>query len=697
MEKSNFTKNFSGIIIFLTGGIILSTALLSFSKSNRYIGAVYDGATGEPMASVAVGNGRDVVLTDENGRYSLGGWRKARFITVTVPTGYWSENYYISVSEAKTGYDFRLDKLDDDYTNHTFLQVTDSEVGKNGAGDWVDKLREVAAETNPAFIVHTGDICGVEGLRAHIKDMNSENMGVPVRYVIGNHDYVDWGDYGEALFESIYGPVMYSFDVGNIHYICTPITHGDADARYSKSDVAKFVENDLKYVSADKKTIVFNHNYCESDETGFVLSAGTTKVDLKKHNLLAWVFGHLHYNYLNEIDGVFNITTSRPDAGGIDASPATIRSVVIEGVTLAASDCYYNDFEETRTSVDCIWSASLEGNILYSDPAAHDGVAYVGTVDDGYPKNCVIAALDEETGEILWRYKTKNSIKSDIKIVGEKVVTQDSEGNVYCLDLSGKEVWTTTVELLEPNNSSNGIAVDENYIYCGAQHHIYCLNISDGSRVWDKTVSGGNASPSGFVLHGDMLIVGSHWNKLVAFDKKTGKTLWDNNENNLSFIISTPVVFDGNIYITSGGGIYEIDAETGKTLRYTEFEGYSFDSGTTPHIENNVLYTGTAYNGAAAIDLATMSILWTFKTGSDLIYTPPYGSGDISTVDGAVVPIGANLCFGASDGYLYIVDKSGNEIEKYNIGSPINQAPIIDGNNIIVADFSGNATRIKRK
>lgn len=80
-------------------------------------------------------------------------------------------------------------------------------------------------ETDPAFLIHTGDICYEDGLKQHIKDMNTENMGVPVRYVIGNHDYVA-GKYGEALFESIYGPVWYSFDVGNVHYVVTPFQTG---------------------------------------------------------------------------------------------------------------------------------------------------------------------------------------------------------------------------------------------------------------------------------------------------------------------------------------------------------------------------------------------------------------------------------------------------------------------------------------
>lgn len=341
------------------------------------------------MASVAVSNGRDVVLTDGAGRYSLPGWHKMSFITVTGPTGYWASDYYIPVSDEKDGYDFYLDKLENDLTDHTFLQVTDSEVNADGAG--------------------------------------------------------------------------------KIHYIVTPIVHGDVKAKYTDKDVLTFVENDLKNVPPDKKVIMFNHNYCASDETGFVLSEGSDKIDLKEHNLLAWVFGHWHYNYLNEIGGIFNITTSRPDTGGIDASPATIRSVVVEGDRISASKCHYNDFTETTPAGNCAWSVSLGGNILYSSPAVKDGVVYVGTVDDGWPKDCAVTALHTGTGEILWKYRTKNSVKSDICVIGGKIITQDTEGNVYCLDPSGNLIWTVRTKLPGPNNSSSSIAVNETHVYCGGQ------------------------------------------------------------------------------------------------------------------------------------------------------------------------------------------------------------------------------------
>lgn len=661
--------------------------------SDSYSGVVYDKDTGKPIPAVAVSNGRDVVLTDERGHYTLKGWCKADFITVTVPTGYWATDYYIPISDKETGYDFYLDRLETDLTNHTFLQVTDSEVGADGAGEWVEKLYEVVEETHPAFIIHTGDICYVDGLKAHIHDMNDKNMSVPVRYVIGNHDYVNWGDHGEALFESIYGPVMYSFEVGEIHYIVTPIVNGDVKAKYTQNDVVAFVQNDLKYVSSNKKIIIFNHNYCESDETGFVLSDGQIEIDLKKHNLLAWVFGHWHYNYLNEISGIFNITTSKPESGGIDASPATIRSVVLEGRVLVTSDCYYNDFKEARPSSTYKWSVFLGGTILYSTPAVGNGVVYVGTVDDGWPKDCVIAAIHEETGQVLWKYKTKNSIKSDIRIIDDKIIAQDTEGNVYCLDRWGNEIWTTKVALLNPNNSSNSIAVHGDYIYCGGQQQVYCLNISDGSSIWNKKLSSGNTSPTGFILYENMLFVGAQWDKLYALDTATGEVIWTNNSDKLHYFVMTGVVDNGYLFVASTDRLYKIHAKSGKTIKYKEIEGYIFNSATTPYVEKGVMYMGTTNRGVVAVDMEILEILWTFETGKNLIYTSPYSSGDIATVDSAIVPIGKNLCFGASDGVLYIIDKSGKKIETYDVGSPINQAPVIDGESIIVTDFSGNVTR----
>ena len=212
-------------------------ALIGALMPGPFTGTVTDAETNEPIANVSVSDGRNVVKTDENGAYTLPGYSKSRFVTVTTPAGYWTENYYIPVTKDRETYDFRLDKSEKTaQADHSFLQISDSEIGAKGVGAWIEHVRDTVKETDPAFLIHPGDICYEDGLKQHIKDMNTENMGVPVRYVIGNHDYVA-GKYGEALFESIYGPVWYSFDVGNVHYVVTPFQTGaDYASGYNKND-----------------------------------------------------------------------------------------------------------------------------------------------------------------------------------------------------------------------------------------------------------------------------------------------------------------------------------------------------------------------------------------------------------------------------------------------------------------------------
>ena len=100
----------------------IATGIYFGVQSERCSGYVRD-AEGAPMEGVSVTNGRQVVKTDENGHYVLDGWLKYRFVTVTIPSGYWTENYYLEIGSAREGYDFTLEKLDEDLTDHTFLQV----------------------------------------------------------------------------------------------------------------------------------------------------------------------------------------------------------------------------------------------------------------------------------------------------------------------------------------------------------------------------------------------------------------------------------------------------------------------------------------------------------------------------------------------------------------------------------------------
>lgn len=74
-------------------------ALIGALMPGPFTGTVTDAETNEPIANVSVSDGRNVVKTDENGAYTLPGYSKSRFVTVTTPAGYWTENYYIPVGK----------------------------------------------------------------------------------------------------------------------------------------------------------------------------------------------------------------------------------------------------------------------------------------------------------------------------------------------------------------------------------------------------------------------------------------------------------------------------------------------------------------------------------------------------------------------------------------------------------------------
>ena len=217
--------------------LAFAVAVSSAAANVSYIGRVFedrdaDGVFGKgdrPLPGVMVSDGLNVVPAGNDGMFSLPHRGNARFIFVTTPSGYMAaEAYYMKTGTQAETYDFPLVPYDAGIRkdgSHTFIQVTDTEIfNTDNNEEWADNIRQCATVRNAAFIVHTGDICYEKGLESHIGLMNTENMGVPVYYGIGNHDLVK-GRYGEELFESIYGPAWYSFDVAGTHYVMLPMLY----------------------------------------------------------------------------------------------------------------------------------------------------------------------------------------------------------------------------------------------------------------------------------------------------------------------------------------------------------------------------------------------------------------------------------------------------------------------------------------
>lgn len=692
--KRKSIKN--ALIIFcvavITISIITAVVFLAVSKG-PFTGTVTEDGTDKPISNVCVTDGRNVVKTDENGTFEIKGWRKSHFVTVTVPSGYQTDRFYIPVSKDTESYDFVLEKSElTAQEEHCFIQISDTEIGKDGTGEWVDSVKNIIKENNPAFLIHTGDICYEDGLKRHIQDMNSETMGCTVRYVIGNHDYVK-GKYGEELFESLYGPVWYSFDVGNIHYAVTSFqTGGDYGSCYDKNDRWKWLKNDLANVDSGKKVVIFNHT--KSPDDGYVLSFGGDKLDLKEHNLIAWVFGHYHYNYVYESSGVLNISAPRPDCGGIDSSPAGTRIIKIGSDDSITTNMNYYDLDSSTSPQGAVWETKLQGNVLFCDTVYDGGsdCVFAATADDDYPRSCGIYCLHANNGGVKWYFKTENSVKNNICIDKNRLFAMDADGNVYCLDKTDASViWQTKTELGSNIGTSSGICLNEGVLYAGNSRVITALDTSDGEIMWSKAREKGENSPAEFTVVDDKLLVNSHWDAIAALDIKTGNELWSNDDEDVRFRSSTPVALDANrLLVADDDAVMILSLSDGKIISKTKLAGYSFSSSGRPAVLDNIAYIPTANNGIISFDTVQKKILWSFAPGESILFTAPYIGKGSKTVESSPIIDGSELIFGANDGCIYRVDiKTGRPINKKQVGSAVLGKVALNGERIYAGAFGG--------
>lgn len=685
-------KIFISCAVLAAAAAVVVTIGLRVAKKGPFTGCVTDARTGAPIENVAVTDGRNVVKTDADGRFKLKGWRKSRFVAVTVPAGYECDAFYLPTAKETKEYDFVLQpSARTAAETHSFLQISDTEINEKGAGVWLEDLKTLVETEQPAFLIHTGDICYEAGLKKHITQMNTETMGCTVRYVIGNHDYVQ-GEYGEALYESLYGPVWYSFDVGNVHYVVTPFQSGaDFRSGYGKNDRWRWLENDLAAVSPEKKVVIFNHT--KAPDTDFVLQFDAKKLDLKAHNLIGWIYGHYHYNFVEQQNGVLTVSAPRPDAGGIDSSPAGTRKITVTADGTLQTEMYYYDLHKSAEPQNTVWRTKLPGNILFCDTVYADGRLYTATADDDFPRACGVYCLQAADGTILWEYPTDNSVKNNVVLADDCLYALDAGGTVYCLQAAdGALRWKKALPLGDTVGTSVGICVQDGILYAGTARAVSALDAKTGAVQWETKRGKGENSPAQWICAGDKLLVASHWDALAALGLSDGKSLWEKQDEDLRFRSSTPLVSeDGEtVLVADDDAVMTVRLSDGEILSKIKLDTENFSSSAQPVCRGNIAYIPTAKNGLVAFNLATGALDWRFETGENILFTAPYtGKGDKS-VESTPVLDGDTLVFGANDGRIYAVNaETGALQQQYFAGSAVLGKTACDASHLYAGTFDG--------
>lgn len=305
------------------------------------ISGTVKGNDGALLEGVVVSDGQYCVKTDKQGRYYLpADLETALYVMVSTPSGYsapvqdghatfwkWLKDCTKDTNGKYTA-DFTLNKIANP-NRYKVLMFADPQPRKRSASldkfayssldmcddMYLDMKEYVEANKNcPVYGIGLGDIVHQDlSLLAQYRNGMS-TTGVTTYNVIGNHDQGHTKNMSDEeaskAYEAIMGPVNYSFNLGNVHYLMLDNMmsqdgmYSDECATGLTDDIWEWVKNDLAHVSYDTPLMVCAHSPMIMKEDG-KLRSGSHLADLryllaKYKKAYVWA-GHSHstFNYVD--------------------------------------------------------------------------------------------------------------------------------------------------------------------------------------------------------------------------------------------------------------------------------------------------------------------------------------------------------------------------------------------------------------
>jgi len=298
-----------------------------------------------------------------------------------------------------------------------------------------------------------------------------------------------------------------------------------------------------------------------------------------------------------------------------------------ESIYIGSADHYFYSFEAKTGQLN--WKYKTEGKIYSTAIINQNSVLFLSY--DGFLYN-----LNRKTGELIWKFKTEGEEEHMIKNyydLNDKVgdfwdFYQSSpaidSNNIYfgCGELiyavnlnSGEEKWRYKTE----GAVHSSPAIKDNKIVIGSfDSRVYCLDSESGKEEWiyetgrDTTQYvwlGVQASPA---ISGDSVFIGSRDALIYCFSLNSGDTIWTNNNFNRSWMPSSFAIGD-KLYCGSSDGFsfYAINKEDGEIDYTAKTHSYTFSS---PAVSSNMAYIGSANGRLYAIDLKHEKIAWEYLT-----------------------------------------------------------------------------------
>ena len=657
-------------------------------------GRVREAFSERGLSDVSVSNGEEIVQTDSLGQYTLQVEpEQHRFVFVTVPNGFeptdaffqptktWTDshdevNFELQPASQKVAETFSLAHISDTHVVVSEGRLTE---GKLLAQD-LQMLIEIA---EPDLIIASGDLTNLgehQELESYRKAI--QTVEIPIFSLFGGHDGNEERRVDNAIkpftrhYEDVLGPTYYSFDWGGRHFILYPTE----DHFFSAKDIQRkehWFWQDIARQPNDREIIIILHT---PPTIGFL-------EQLSRYNVSLVLYGHWHSSKVFKYKKIIVAATQSFCFGGIDTTPRGYRLVRFnpDGIQMelkALSEANLPTLksdsreeiqldERSGKKLHLRWHKQLDTGLHRAAPVCDGENLILSLWDEGHSGRQGVCCLDINTGQTCWRVLTDASVKNSVAITDGLCTTVSITGRIYAIEIkSGKVSWQVDLPGYPQRWVYTSPVIDEETVYVGARSGYAAYDLKTGEQKWYAEIESTDAwscyaSPQ---LYEDLVILLISRRGLLALNRETGEIVWEQNMA-IEYQYPSPVV-TGNLLVSGGdaGSLAVLDVHSGEIIWQKEVLSAAYATGLT--VDEEKIYATTADGEIRCYALHSGELYWHFRLGDDLLDMTPYRRG-VQSALARPVPFQNRLIVCGIDGYLYILDESGQCVSKTFFGSPI--------------------------
>ena len=503
-----------------------------------------------------------------------------------------------------------------------FIHSSDPHVGSGQNHEIDAKLFTEITQLSPkpAFVVSTGDICeyGTDEEYALYQQTIKSLGDVKIYPAPGNHD-VRWNPRGkEGYVLGTKTPLYQSWDYENVHFVTLDSTVLLEHWGHISQEQLNWLAEDLKKVGTEKPVVIGFHHWVGRES--IQVDNEQKLLDLvKPYNVVLWLQGH--------------------GPSDIDWNVNGMGATMVAGLYQGSYNIVHVTPDEMKISKRYIPKPAKKGELVRDKSIPPEAIEPVTEPVMSIPLKKRPAPkwsadAKREANEIVITGEPPVGATLEYRINTAEPQPFDGTARVSTKDLvPGEHVVTVVAKLRDKRAYQIPIAVE----------------IPGVAPTWDVNVSG--EVQSRLVRHGNMVLVSSMGNDLIALNAIDGSEKWRAKTGGPIF--QAAHVDGDTVYFGSADHfVYAVNASDGKEKWKRETGGAVLAG---PNVAKGIVCVGTTDTKIYGLDATNGAIVWTVQ-GKNMFQSKTATDGE-------------HFFVGGWDNYFRCIDaKSGDELWSKALG-----------------------------